>query len=178
MKININDISDKVQIQVIGNEPWLANIYGQFPPLHGHEAPLVRASLNIEKTPGEEVLVTGEVKFEPFVACSRCSDPIIWPIDRSFSVTFRSGASASEWKRDRALSAEELDEYYLEDGLIDIEELLNEQIHLALPMKTILVNAKGACSFCGEDLSEDSVYRDSQSSFNPFAALKGLRRQQ
>lgn len=81
--------------------------------------------------------------------CARCLEPVEQPIQAEFDLIFRPQQADAE-THDRAITASETEiGYYEGDGLL-LEDVLREQILLALPAK-ILCNpdCKGLCPECG-----------------------------
>lgn len=83
------------------------------------------------------------------VPCARCLEPVEQPIEANFDLLFRP-RDADKDSADRAITTSETEiGYYEGDGLL-LEDVLREQILLALPVK-ILCNedCKGLCPECG-----------------------------
>ena len=108
--------------------------------------------------------------------CARCVEPVAQDITREFELLYRPlGADAG---RDElsVTDAEAEIGYYQGDGIL-LEDVLREQVLLALPLKvTCREDCKGLCVHCGKNLNEeqcscydcggrsavDGVARDSQ----------------
>src|SRR5687768_7400537 len=98
--------------------------------------------------------LVGSVKTELELACSRCLEPYVLPVDREFDLRFLpAGAAAPETDGDDEEIEVEDDDVSLtfyRDEQIDLNELLREQFYLALPMKPLcLPDCKGICPQCG-----------------------------
>jgi uncharacterized protein len=86
--------------------------------------------------------------------CARCVEPVAQDITREFELLYRPlGADAG---RD-ALSVTDAEAeigYYQGDGIL-LEDVLREQVLLALPLKvTCREDCKGLCVHCGKNLNE------------------------
>ena len=98
--------------------------------------------------------LVGTVKTELELACSRCLEPFVLPVDREFDLRFLpAGAAEPETDSDDEEIEVEDDDVSLtfyRDEHIDLNELLREQFYLALPMKPLcLADCKGICPQCG-----------------------------
>lgn len=107
--------------------------------------------------------LVGTVKTQLELACSRCLEPFVLPVDRAFDLRYlpsllRQGyggqAGAVEPEKDEDDEAEVEDDdvavTFYRDEQIDLDELLQEQFYLALPMKPLCSEGcKGICPQCG-----------------------------
>lgn len=112
--------------------------------------------------------VSGEVEIE----CTRCTSPVIRPINIEFDDVFVSEPSSDG---EAAIEGDELDESYVENGEIDLSEVVREQILLDLPEQVYCSDGcKGLCPKCGSNRN----LIDCNCNFNEidprWAALKGL----
>ena len=86
--------------------------------------------------------------------CARCIEPVAQNITREFELLYRPlGADAG---RDElsVTDAEAEIGYYQGDGIL-LEDVLREQVLLALPLKvTCREDCKGLCVHCGKNLNE------------------------
>jgi len=87
--------------------------------------------------------------------CARCVEPVARDIAREFELLYRPlGADAG---RDElsVTDAEAEIGYYQGDGIL-LEDVLREQVLLALPLKvTCREDCKGLCPHCGTNLNEE-----------------------
>lgn len=105
-------------------------------------------SFDVEKD-GKQYRLVGGVKGLLSLPCSRCLEPIAWPVDAEFDIRYRP-AAAAETQQEREITGEELSVAFFEGELIDLGELAREQFYLALPMKPLCrVDCQGLCSECG-----------------------------
>lgn len=112
--------------------------------------------------------VTGEVE----TACTRCMTDVTRPIDIAFDDIFVSEPSSDG---EALVEESELDESYVENGEIDLAEVVREQILLDLPEQVYCSDdCKGLCPKCGSNLN----LIDCNCNFNEidprWAALKGI----
>ena len=101
------------------------------------------------------------------LACSRCLEPFVMPVDREFDLRYLpathpttqsprrgapGGAAEPESDDDEETEVEDDDVAvtFYRDEQIDLNELLREQFYLALPMKPLCSeDCKGICPQCG-----------------------------
>ena len=110
--------------------------------------------------------LVGTVNATLELACSRCLEPFVMPVDRAFDVRYlpsghstaqsprRGGPGEAEPEPDEEDETEVEDDdvavTFYRDDQIDLNELLREQFYLALPMKPLCSeDCKGICPQCG-----------------------------
>jgi uncharacterized protein len=97
--------------------------------------------------------LVGTLKTELGLACSRCLEPFVLPVDREFDLRYLpSGTAEPEPDDDEETEVEDDDVAmtFYRDEQIDLNELLREQFYLALPMKPLCSAAcRGICPQCG-----------------------------
>ena len=102
----------------------------------------------------EGILVTGSVHATATGACVRCLDPISHDVTGRFQELF---AYADRNAHHLEVGDEDAAEVYLvEDGLIDLDEVLRDAVVPSLPFKPVCrPDCPGLCSECGMRLEED-----------------------
>lgn len=102
----------------------------------------------------EGVLVTGSVNATATGACVRCLDSISQPVTGRFQELF---AYADRNAHHQEVGDEDAAEVYLvEDGLIDLDEVLRDAVVPSLPFQPVCrPDCPGLCSECGMRLEED-----------------------
>lgn len=178
MKIRVQDIRDSLSVEIKGNEPWLTPFYESFAQRSdgspGDKSGKLVANVRIDEIPGDVIRVSGNVKFSPLISCGRCGDAIIWPVDRSFDVYYERDFPFDPEQREINLRPGELDRYYVENGMIDLEALLNEMVQLDIPLSNIRASEdESKCLVCDEDLTVPLAYEEmgEMKKESPFAVL-------
>lgn len=196
MKLPVKEIFDTpYQIELRGDEPWLQNIYGSFAQTNG----LLTAQLSFRKDLAGFVYVSGNVAFTPYVDCSRCSESIPWPVAESVEVTYRPEGLDATPAKEVNLKKRELEQYAIANGMIDLEELVNDIVQMAIPLHTVRITDDGkSCVACGIDVTSEKVWggnpssrtskpqpsgknnsadstNDDSKTTSPFAVLAGLK---
>ena len=112
----------------------------------------VKGFLKIDKAE-TEVMAQGAIDTDVELQCGRCLKNFILPLKNSVSVVYHPveeviGEETHELKDD------ELETGFYRNGVLDTDDLIREQILLALPMKPLCsADCKGLCPKCGADLN-------------------------
>jgi uncharacterized protein len=103
---------------------------------------------------GEEVRVRGKIVTEVELLCDRCAAPSRAPLEVEFDTRFIPQASAAGESDNVELLAEDLGLAAYEGDAVDLDELVREQILLALPSRSLCrEDCKGLCQKCGANLN-------------------------
>ena len=136
------------------------------------EPPLVQGRISRD---GPSVKVGGRITAGVKVECDRCLQDAALPVDTEFNLEYVTA------ERYATLEAAELSEEDLElsifDGeVIEIDEIVREQILLAVPYQVVCQEkCKGLCPFCGKNLNS-SECNCRETEIDPrWAALKDLQ---
>jgi uncharacterized protein len=110
------------------------------------------------------------------VPCARCLEPVEIPLSAEFDLIFRPlGVDADA--PERSITAPETEIGYYQKGSLALEDVLREQVLLALPAKTLCkAECKGLCPRCGANRNLMSCACDAGPSDPRWEALAGLRR--
>jgi uncharacterized protein len=138
-----------------------------------------RAELLAEHRGGKNVVkdirVVGNFSTEVSATCARCVEPVSSKVGGDFDLLYRPlGVDAG--KDERAISEAETEiGYYSGDG-IALEDVLREQILLALPAKIVCdENCRGLCPRCGKNLNSESCVCEEQPPDPRWAALADIK---
>jgi len=109
------------------------------------------------------------------VACARCLEPVLHPVEGNVDLIFRPigvDGGASE----HSITTSETEIGYYQEGSLVLEDVLREQVVLALPTRTLCnEDCKGLCPRCGRNLNSESCTCD-EIPVNPqWNALSELR---
>ncbi len=102
----------------------------------------------------DDIHLAGEVSASLELPCARCLQPVVTDVLRSFDLLYRPlGSDAGQ--EELSINQGEADiGYYRGEGL-QLEEVLREQVLLALPIKVVCSEAcKGLCPTCGQNLNQ------------------------
>lgn len=124
---------------------------------------------------GNEVFVEGHVETRAQLECDRCLKPIELPVSADFALEYIPGPDY-ESSSVAALSEEELSVSVFDGKAIDVDEIVKEQILLALPARTLCQeNCKGICPECGIDRNTGQCNCMAYEVDPRWAALKDLK---
>jgi len=138
-----------------------------------------RAELVEERHGKNEVIkdmrLRGRLSVPLELQCARCLEQVRQDVTREFELLYRPlGADAG---RDElsVTDAEAEIGYYQGDGIL-LEDVLREQVLLALPLKvTCREECKGLCPHCGKNLNQEQCSCSTQVEDPRWAALKEVR---
>ncbi len=178
MLIRVADFYPNLSIKISGDEPWLKEIeknlqVGEAPP-----ASKITGEIHLRKDSAGFVYGDGSVKHTPTLSCSRCAIDILWPLEAKIAVTWRPPFE-SVTPRELALTSEDLDVYFIEDGKIDISQIVNDVLLCAIPDQIVpRMEGSDDCGVCGINLLNNLVYGNNEplEITSPFDVLKNLKK--
>lgn len=123
----------------------------------------------------EEVELRGKLATRVAVACGRCLKCVELPIEVEFAERF---TPAVAWKNEEQheLQPEDLDLAVFDGAGIELDDLVKEEILLALPGHTLCQEeCKGLCPNCGTDLNVSVCDCPNEQIDSRWEKLKDLR---
>jgi len=138
-----------------------------------------RAELLAEHRGGKNVVkdirVVGDFSTEVEVRCARCVEPVPTKVGGDFDLLYRPlGVDAG--KDERSISEAETEIGYYSGEGIELEDVLREQILLALPAKIVCAEScRGFCPGCGRNLNLESCACEEQPPDPRWAALAEIK---
>lgn len=132
----------------------------------------VRGRLNRR---GGEVQLRGTIQGRAEVDCDRCLKRIETPIEATFDVKYVP-AGDYETLETAELQEDDLSVSVFEDASIDVDELVREQLLLALPSRALCsAECKGLCPVCGADRNTQHCTCEAAQTDPRWDALKNLQ---
>jgi len=123
----------------------------------------------------KDIRLRGKLSAGLELQCARCLEPVKRDVTREFELLYRPlGADAG---RDElsVTDAEAEIGYYQGEG-IELEDVLREQVLLALPLKvTCAEDCRGLCPHCGKNLNQEQCSCAVALQDPRWAALKDIR---
>ncbi|MFB3918241.1 MAG: DUF177 domain-containing protein [Terriglobales bacterium] len=122
----------------------------------------------------QDIRVRGDLAAEFELSCARCLEPVAHTVMRDFDLLYRpQGVDAGQ--EELTISGAEAEiGYYTGDGLL-LEDVLREQVLLALPLKTVCrEDCKGLCPQCGNNRNYESC-TCGPAADPRWEALKGIK---
>jgi uncharacterized protein len=121
-----------------------------------------------------EVRVRGTYTVEMVAQCDRCLAHARFPLSGSFDLFYQSSSDLSGADEVEIDSGETEIGFYVGGGL-ELEDVLREQVVLALPMQRVCSETcKGFCPVCGKNRNETACDCKSEASDDRWGALRKL----
>lgn len=123
----------------------------------------------------QDIRVNGKLSGAFQMACARCLEPVPQSIERDFDLLYRP-IGVDGGKAELSVTAAEAEiSYYEGDGLL-LEDVLREQVLLAVPLKAICrEDCKGLCPHCGKNLNLAQCNCAEPAEDPRWSALKEIR---
>jgi uncharacterized protein len=126
---------------------------------------------------GEQVRLRGEIKTEVELLCDRCAAPERKPLAVEFDTSFIPQEVEAVKAENVELAKEDLIVSAYEGDAVDLDELVREQILLALPSRHLCrEDCKGLCQKCGADLNAGDCSCERGGVDPRWAALADLKK--
>lgn len=123
----------------------------------------------------EDIRVVGDFSTRIEVRCARCLDPVANAVAESFDLIYRPQGVDAVADEASICKAETEIGYYQGEGLL-LEDVLKEQILLALPVKQVCsAGCKGLCPHCGTNLNSGSCNCAARVPDERWSALEDIR---
>jgi len=117
----------------------------------------------------------GTVKTTLELACSRCLEPFVLPVDAGFDLRYQPQIE-NTGEGEREIQADDLTDAFYQNDEIDLGQLMREQFYLSLPMKPLCGDdCKGLCAICGTNLNRDTCGCKREFEDPRLGALRELR---
>ncbi len=94
----------------------------------------------------EKILLSGSIEGEVETTCVRCADPALFHLQTSFTIPVVRVTKGQEmdWEDDEVI--------YLENNLLDVEQIIRENIILSVPLSVLCKeDCLGLCPVCGQN---------------------------
>ena len=128
---------------------------------------------------GDLITATGLFDTRVRLNCSHCLQPYERPLNSTFDVTYihQLPESVDPLLHDEVeLQAEEIGMIQISGNEIDLQDAIQEEVVMALPMTTLCrSDCKGLCKRCGADLNQGDCGCDRKVSNPQFEILKNLK---
>jgi uncharacterized protein len=112
----------------------------------------VHAAMHLDRS-GRGLVIRGTFAGDVLLVCSRCTEPFPFRAEDRFDLycEVEVGTRPGE---EHELGEDDLDVTYLEEGRIDTDHLLRENILLSLPVQPLCrEDCRGLCPQCGANLN-------------------------
>ncbi len=123
----------------------------------------------------QDIHVAGDLSATLELLCARCLEPVVRDVSKRFDLLYRPQGSDAGHEELSVTQAEAEIGYYTGDGVL-LEDVLREQVLLAVPIKTVCSEeCKGLCPRCGQNLNQGACACPEGSGDERWSALKDLK---
>ncbi len=176
MRIRVDEIPDSGKVLRFR---WEENrLRDLMPPDDPTDLEMVRplqVNLELQKRK-DHIEVKGTIETELRLACHRCLQPFLWTLDEKVDTILLKEQPVAEEDDELELDREDLDFDFFDGEVIDVDQMVAEQVFLALPYKVLCSEScRGLCARCGADLNVEECTCVESASDSPFARLKALK---
>jgi uncharacterized protein len=119
------------------------------------------------------LLLNGSAEGKMILTCDRCLEPFKEAKQVQFSLILHPATEQVDLAPEMVLSSEDLDTDYYDDDWLNLQEILEEQLLLELPVQKLCKEScQGICSGCGHNLNREACgCPDTIDEDHPFAIL-------
>jgi uncharacterized protein len=124
----------------------------------------------------KDIRVKGALSTRLEISCARCLEPVERVVTSSFDLLYRPQGIDTRSEELSITDVEAEVGYYRGEGL-ELEDILREQVLLALPLKTICTEyCRGLCPHCGKNLNREQCSCAEPVEDARWSALKDIRK--
>ncbi len=121
-----------------------------------------------------EIRVGGRYTVEMTAKCDRCLGMARFPLNAGFDLFYRPVSDIAQ-EEEVGIDEGEAEIGFYEGGGMELEDILREQVLLALPMQRVCSEScKGICPVCGKNRNETRCDCKVESPSNRWEALRNL----
>jgi uncharacterized protein len=122
-----------------------------------------------------DIRLEGDLVTTLELSCARCLDPVVESVARKFDLLYRPLGTDAGHEELSVTAAEAEIGYYQGEGL-ELEDVLREQVLLAVPLKVVCrEDCKGLCAICGRNRNTDPCSCAKPLGDPRWAALQDIR---
>ena len=168
MKFLFEEITGKPRHYIVRETSW-------FPVKNEQTLLTAVADISVFRRGRENVVLQGTLEGQLLVVCDRCGKQIKEPFSGEFEYLITTRKAQILEQNESECSDEDAVTLYLEGPEIDVDEILQEQAYLTVPLKALCSeNCKGICAGCGVVLNSEACRCPSDGVHATFALLKKL----
>ena len=156
------------------DEDWWKSA-GQEGSIVGQKGPL-EVAITLQET-GDKYALEGTLLGTLLVPCDRCLEPFPFDVKTSFRI-FLSIVQNQDGQTEIELIEDDMEVGFIQGDKIDVNDIVREQIQLALPMKCLCKEGcLGLCAVCGRNRNEEPCQCQDQPGHPEFLKLRKLNQE-
>lgn len=168
MEIKVQDIPPEGRLLSYEQEPGEWGLSEKGLTLEGP----IHVLLKLTKHGQNEVYIRGSLSATVLSECGRCLKRFSEPIQTEFHINYVPLSTISP-EEERELLSDDMDLHFYNGEHIEIDEVIEGQLHLAAPMRPLCKpDCLGLCPHCGEDLNLKRCSCSDQPTDSRFSELK------
>jgi uncharacterized protein len=137
----------------------------------------VAAQCTLKPVSGYQMELHGRLQATLVLVCDRCLSLYDREVDTEMRILFEVESKDSCHLKELEYSIPDLDTIHLEEPIIDLDDVLRQQLYLALPMKNLCMEqCRGICAQCGADFNHAECGCADKDKGSPFALLAQLKK--
>jgi uncharacterized protein len=134
------------------------------------------AHCTLRRKADAEVEMQGQLKATLSLTCDRCLVSYDFDVDTELQVLFKTVSSEFTHLKELECNVEELDSVILDEPVVDLDDVLRQQLYIALPLKSLCSEqCRGICARCGVNLNFAECRCNHEGQEFPFAVLAQLK---
>ncbi len=147
----------KIKVHEVPEGGMQISLAGQAITIHSKSLIInepIDGKLLVQKQGDRDLHIRGSLSTRILLECGRCLSSFGHPVKSEFYVDCTpmvKGPIRQEYR----LSGEDLNLHFYQGDTVDVDEIIESQIHLETPMVPLCqTDCKGLCLVCGENLNE------------------------
>lgn len=168
MKLLFEEITKKIRRYSMENSSW-------FPRASGDFSATASVNISVSRRDSETALLKGALEGQRVTTCDRCGEQLKQDLQSQFVYLVTTREEPVSELSEIECTDEDAITLYLKEPEIYVDDILREQIYLAVPLRNLCSNdCKGICAGCGVSLNSEACCCSLDKSNSAFAVLKKL----
>lgn len=171
MQIKVQDIPEEGRLLSYEEDPIDWGLSGKGLPLAGP----IRVLLKLTKHSQDEVYIRGSFSTTINSECGRCLKEFSEPLQADFHINYVPLSTLPPEGEEQELLRDELDLHFYKGEYIEMDEVIEGQLLLAMPMRPLCrPDCLGLCPHCGQDRNLKPCACAEQATDPRFSELKNF----
>ncbi|MBM9535758.1 YceD family protein [Desulfobulbus alkaliphilus] len=152
----------------------------EIPGLTAHQdftvAGPIQANCVVLRGDDDKVALQGKLSGPLTLVCDRCLTSFHFEMQVEWQQFFVMAPEQFHDEQDQEYCLKDLDTIVLEEPVIDLDDILRQQVYLALPVKALCADScLGICPRCGVNMNQEQCSCTIRQEHSPFAVLAQLK---